>query len=1131
MAFNRVNVQHAKGIDPMTSDTFQRKLTAILSADVVGYSRLMGDDEAATVKTLETYKGVMFSLIKQHRGRVVDSPGDNLLAEFGSVVDAVQCAVSIQKELQMRNADLPENRRMEFRIGINLGDVIEEEDRIYGDGVNIAARLEALADPGGICVSKTAFDHIESRLPLGYEFLGEQTVKNIGRPVGAYKVLMETRVVDASTKREARTVSFWQRKAVLSFGIILILAIVGVLCRNFYLRGPSIEPASIDRMAYPLPDKPSIAVLPFTNMSGDPEQDYIGDGLSENIISTLSVSSKLFVIARNSTFTYKGKPVKVQQVAEDLGVQYVLEGSILKSGDQLRVTAQLIDSLSGYHLWSDVYDREMRELFDLLDEITKKIVVSLQVELSDWGEDLRLYAKSTNNLEAWKYYVKGTELYQKFNSEDNAKAREHYEVALELDPEFVVALRGLALTHLIDATQGWGDSPLTSMNRAFELAEKAVDLDKQDPGAHSVLGMVFLYQRQYEKAIAEGELAITLNPNYESGHVNLAITMLNAGRFEEAITLTKKAYRLNPNRSTIWLFPQAASYIFLGRYEEALEVCKQMEVSKQMEESDQWTLFLSWLYQELGREEEARSYMAKALRMNTNLSLKQIEKTLPYRNPAYLQRVLDAYRKAGMPEKAPGAAREKPSIAVLPFENLSPDPEQEYFVDGLSEELITYLSKIPDLQVTSRTSSFSFKDTDKTVKEIAEILEREYILEGSVRKTGNALRITVQLIRAADDSHLWSATYDRELKDIFKIQEDIANNVADKLKLTLEAFQLLGGTENIQAYELYLNAKGKRAEGTVSGVEKALDLLDKAIALDPEFALAWAFKAHNHIVLNIHGPSSRSKEEANAATKAALKAIELEPNLGEAYFNLGYVESVKGEWSNAELDYRKALELIVKPLSGDNHPIAVFYTAVGHFKRVLESLDEMRRNDPKHPDIGAWFNLTYGLIGDRQRAEDGYKSRDRSMAKGYSNWHDIVITDVRLGSRDVLSRADILSTNKIHIALKNFLNTPEKGLIELHRIYTTDEDLSSSDLSRIAIWAAYFGDDEFAMKVEEKAISINAESIVPLWYPLMREVRQLPRFRQFVREIGLVDYWDKFGWPDLCHPVGDDDFVCDMTAI
>jgi adenylate cyclase len=288
----------------MNTQDFKRKLTAVFSADVAGYSRLMGEDEAATVKTLEAYKQVMFSLIKQHRGRVIDSPGDNLLAEFASVVDAVHCGVAVQNELKARNADLPENRKMQFRIGINLGDVIDEGERIYGDGVNIAARLEGLADPGGICVSKTAFDHIESKLPLGYQFLGQQTVKNIAKPVGAYKVLMEPRVIDKEQEEEDKTRQ---------------------------------------------PDKPSIAVLPFVNMSGDPEQEYFSDGITEEIITGLSKIPRMHVIARNSSFVYKGKPLKVQQVGQELGVRYVLEGSVRKAGTRIRVTAQLIDVKTGYH--------------------------------------------------------------------------------------------------------------------------------------------------------------------------------------------------------------------------------------------------------------------------------------------------------------------------------------------------------------------------------------------------------------------------------------------------------------------------------------------------------------------------------------------------------------------------------------------------------------------------------------------------------------------------------------------------------------------------------------------------------------------------------------------------------------
>ena len=366
----------------MDPKAFHRKLSAILSADVAGYSRLMQDDEAATVATLETYKQVFSDLIQQHRGRVVDSPGDNLLAEFASVVDAVQCAVAVQKELQARNAELPENRRMQFRIGVNLGDVIEEGDRIYGDGVNIAARLESLADAGGICVSKTAFDQVETKVPFGYEFLGEQTVKNITKPVGAYRVLMEPRVTVAGARAKAPKTPLWRHKAVLAGAMVLIVAVVGAGIWNFYGQALRIEPASVKKMALPLPDKPSIVVLPFVNISGDPAKDYLSDGITEEIISALARLPYVFVIARNSSFTYKGKPVKVQQVSEEMGVQYVLEGSVQWSEDRVRITAQLIDALKGDHVFSERYDYELKDIFAVQDEITIKVLTAMQVALT-----------------------------------------------------------------------------------------------------------------------------------------------------------------------------------------------------------------------------------------------------------------------------------------------------------------------------------------------------------------------------------------------------------------------------------------------------------------------------------------------------------------------------------------------------------------------------------------------------------------------------------------------------------------------------------------------------------------------------------------------------------------------------
>jgi TolB-like protein/class 3 adenylate cyclase len=384
------------GGDLMATDDVKRKLTAIFSADVEGYSRLMEEDELATVETLTSHKEIMRKLIRQYRGRVVDSTGDNLLAEFASVVDAVQCAVEVQQVLSAKNEALPENRRMNFRIGINSGDVIEEGELIYGDGVNVAARVESLAEGGGISISGTAYDQLGKKLPLGYEYLGEQSVKNIEKPVRVYRVLTEAEAA-GKVIGEVRPKTKQLRGAAIG-GIVVLILVVGALAIwNFYLK-PDVEPASVEKMAFPLPDEPSIAVLPFANMSGDPQQEYLSDGFTEQIITGLSMVPRLFVIARNSTFTYKGKAVKVQQVAEELGVKYVLEGSVQKSGNRVRITAQLIDTTKGHHLWAERYDRNLSDIFALQDEIAKKVITALQVKLTE-GEKARLLAKGTENLE------------------------------------------------------------------------------------------------------------------------------------------------------------------------------------------------------------------------------------------------------------------------------------------------------------------------------------------------------------------------------------------------------------------------------------------------------------------------------------------------------------------------------------------------------------------------------------------------------------------------------------------------------------------------------------------------------------------------------------------------------------
>jgi adenylate cyclase len=631
----------------MSPESFKRKLTAILSADVKGYSRLMGDNEAETVKTLTAYRKIIGELIQQHRGRVIDSPGDNILAEFASVVDAVQCSVAAQNEFKARNAELPENRRMEFRIGVNLGDVIEEENRIYGDGVNIAARLEALADPGGICISKTAFDHIESKLPLGYEYLGEQTVKNIAKPVGAYKVLMEPRVVVAGAKREKPSIPVWRRKGVLAGAVAILIMLIGAAVWNFYWRSPKVEPAAKEKMAYPLPDKPSIAVLPFTNMSGEKEQEYFCDGLSEGIINGLSKTDHLFVIARNSTFTYKGKPVKVKQVAEDLGVRYVLEGSIQKAGDRVRITAQVADALSGRSLFSERYDRQLKDILTLQDEITMKVLTAVQVKLTV-GEAARINARGTKNLEAYlkvmqaREYKGGT-----MNKERVERAMQLLEEAIALDPKYAYAYSILSTAYFDLVVLGASDSPRESLRRAVELGEKAVALDESNSHAHACLAFSCMYLREFDKAVSEAEKGVSLGPNSAVAYFALGAVLYTVGRPKEAIPVLRKCLRLSPvpvHSQVLGIL--ANSYSVLGQYEEAIATYKKV---LHVYGPDQLLAHvgLAVTYAITVREKEARSEGEEVMRIDPEFSLQRFINSLPY-NQSRKDHVAEALRKAGL---------------------------------------------------------------------------------------------------------------------------------------------------------------------------------------------------------------------------------------------------------------------------------------------------------------------------------------------------------------------------------------------------------------------------------------------------------------------------------------------------
>ena len=604
----------------MTEERAKRKLSAVLSADVKGYSRLMGRDEAGTVDRLKEYRTLMTEVIQQYRGRVVDSPGDNILAEFASVVDATESAVKIQQELKNRNAELPIDSRMEFRIGINLGDVIEDGDRIYGDGVNIAARMESLAEAGAICISGTSYDQIKNKLNLGYKNLGENRVKNIAEPVRVYRVLMDPgsagTVIDARRKHKK-----WMALAV----VILIIAIGGLLNWYFFLhKSAQRQPALLEKMALPLSDKPSIAVLPFDNLSGNPEQEYFSDGLTEEIITALSKTPKVFVIARHSAFIYKGKSVKVQKVGRELGVRYVLEGSVRKAGDKVRITAQLIDATTGKHLWAERYDRNLRDIFAIQDEITLAIIKAMQVELTK-GEMADLTGRGTKNLDAYLKALQAQEQWWRMDKQGTLKARQLALEAIAIDPRYGYPYAIVSWAHMMEVWLQSSESPKESMKLAFEAIQKALTLDESDYRIHIVLSNLYIMQGENDEAISSARRALELCPGGAFAHAVLGTALRYACRFSESVQFREQAIKLDPFPTALEFRNLALAYSRVGRYDDAIAVYKK---ALHMNPND-WAVHYGLVeaYAKLNRKEEARMAAEELLRARPNFSLNWLAET------------------------------------------------------------------------------------------------------------------------------------------------------------------------------------------------------------------------------------------------------------------------------------------------------------------------------------------------------------------------------------------------------------------------------------------------------------------------------------------------------------------------
>ncbi len=628
----------------MAEEAFKRKLAAILSADVEGYSRLMDDDEEATVRTLTSYRTAIADLVQQFRGRIVDYPGDNVLAEFNSVVDSINCAVEIQRDVAERNAELPYNRKMEFRIGVNLGDVIEEEGLIYGDGVNIAARVEAMAEAGGICITGRAYDQVANKLGLEYEYLGEHQVKNISTPIRVYRVLSYPgaaahRVIHA--KRIMRKKWLW---ATVSTVIILLIAFTGLYWKYFYLPTPqAVDPEN--KMAFDLPKGPSIAVLPFDNMSGDPEQDYFCSGITENITSALAHVQQLFVIARGSASFFKGKPAKVQQIGIELGVDYVIEGSFQKSGDQIRITVQLVETTSGNHIWSEIYDRKLQDIFQVQDEITIKILKAIGISIGEGEQFWDLY-EGVTDLNTFIKCLKSHYYFEQMNVESNNQSRKICLEIIETNNKIPYIYVTLGFTYILDIFLGVCTSPVICVGQATDAAKKALALDPNYHKAHQLIGIIFLMRKEHEKAIDELKLAVILNPNNERAYLNLGMAYYFYGRPIEGIDYINKSIKLNPR-------PPADYYVQLGNaYTVAEEHEKAIEALKKGAKTEPSNLFahigLAANYAALERDKEARAEAREILTLNPNFSLEEFIKVLPFKDSEFQNRYAEYLQISGL---------------------------------------------------------------------------------------------------------------------------------------------------------------------------------------------------------------------------------------------------------------------------------------------------------------------------------------------------------------------------------------------------------------------------------------------------------------------------------------------------
>ncbi|MEX0280479.1 MAG: adenylate/guanylate cyclase domain-containing protein [Arenibacterium sp.] len=950
----------------------ERRIAAVFAADMVGFSRLIERDE---VGTLERQKRHLQELIEPtitaKKGRIVKLTGDGLIAEFSSVVEAVQCAVSVQAEMAAREEDFPEDEKIQYRVAVHLGDVVFDDGDVYGDGVNVAARLEGLAAPGGVVVSGTAYDVLKANVDVAYKSLGEQQLKNIATPVRVYQVVEGAPIAPAT--RTPKRVP-WVVAAVV------VVAMLGGLF--WWQQQPDFEPLNPEELAFALPDKPSIAVLPFENLSDRQDDQYLADGFIDTLITELMSLQDLVVIAKNSSFSFRDKQLLNSTIAEQLGVRYLLEGSFQHQGGNLRINARLMDAVEGKQVWSKRYDRDASKFVSLQDDLVTDLVLEIGGRAGGGifkAERERVSQIPNDELEILELWEKSTQVFLRFTKEGNQETRRLSEEMISRYPDHPRGYLSLAWYHIGKAIVGVPHDGSEVIDQCTKLANQAISLAPNDYMAYMLRAYCSSRAGEPEAAKAWAERSFELNRNDILVQRDYArFVLIPESKFDEAIDTLERNLRLNPMQQANLNATLGELYVIVGRYEEAVEQLRKEAVrSKLTEARTAAALYLN------GRIGEASDVVDRLRASSPDYAVETFLATARWIPDEALERFAQALKASGLPESSKSEPEEaldpqsdKPSVAVLPFENLSRDPDQEYFADGMTDDLIVRLAKVDGLFVISRNTAFTYKGKSVRAKDLGRDLNVRYVIEGSVRREGSRVRINAQLVDAGSDSSVWAETFDRETAELFELQDEITTEIVEALKLKLDASDLprtaAEGPKDLEAYNLYLKGMSELRQRRPEAFARAKVFLDDALEIDPDYVEAHAALAFLYWESQQHGWLSHIRiENTTEAFVLVEQHLEMTRNSPTPVAHL-----VRSEWlSDMNRDSEGAISearLAVKldPSFAEAYVgLAGRLALAGETEEALRMTDEALRLDPvTPPDYHVTVGLAHVIDGDYEEA-------------------------------------------------------------------------------------------------------------------------------------------------------------------